>query len=224
MIELKFPDGSVREYPEGSTGRDVATSIAISLAKRAALIRLDGHLYDLDRALPGGGSFEILTREHPDVLEASVYGVPDERLGEEVGVAVVLKPGETLDADGLRAHCASVMAKHKVPRVILLQRPQCAATMMPGRDLDWNEALATAQAMAAPLPALRHRLYIGEAGEVFKAFHVLDGHGLKLLAQVGITPVIITGRIPALRHSATAARATSGLVVSTDRQIGRAHV
>jgi 3-deoxy-D-manno-octulosonate 8-phosphate phosphatase (KDO 8-P phosphatase) len=38
------------------------------------------------------------------------------------------------------------------------------------------------------------RLYIGEAGEVFKAFHVLDGHGLKLLAQVGITPVIITGR------------------------------
>ena len=38
------------------------------------------------------------------------------------------------------------------------------------------------------------RLFIGEAGEVFKAFHVLDGHGLKLLAQAGITPIIITGR------------------------------
>ena len=38
------------------------------------------------------------------------------------------------------------------------------------------------------------RLFIGEQGEVFKAFHVLDGHGLKLLAQVGITPIIITGR------------------------------
>ena len=38
------------------------------------------------------------------------------------------------------------------------------------------------------------RLYIGEAGEVFKAFHVLDGHGLKLLARVGITPIVITGR------------------------------
>ena len=38
------------------------------------------------------------------------------------------------------------------------------------------------------------RLYIGEAGEVFKAFHVLDGHGLKLLAQVGIAPIVITGR------------------------------
>jgi propionyl-CoA synthetase len=35
-------------------------------------------------------------------------------------------------------------AKHK-PRVILLQRPQCAATMVAGRDLDWNEALAKAQ-------------------------------------------------------------------------------
>ena len=45
------------------------------------------------------------------------------------------------------------------------------------------------------------RLYIGESGEVFKAFHVLDGHGLKLLAQVGITPVVITGRdSPAVRR------------------------
>ena len=38
------------------------------------------------------------------------------------------------------------------------------------------------------------RLFIGEAGEVFKAFHVLDGHGLKLLGQAGIMPIIITGR------------------------------
>ena len=37
-------------------------------------------------------------------------------------------------------------------------------------------------------------LYIGEHGEVFKAFHVLDGQGLKLLAQAGIAPIIITGR------------------------------
>jgi 3-deoxy-D-manno-octulosonate 8-phosphate phosphatase (KDO 8-P phosphatase) len=37
-------------------------------------------------------------------------------------------------------------------------------------------------------------LYISEAGETLKAFHALDGHGLKLLAQGGITPVVITGR------------------------------
>lgn len=45
------------------------------------------------------------------------------------------------------------------------------------------------------------RLFIGETGEVFKAFSTLDGHGLKLLAQAGITPVIITGRdSPAVRR------------------------
>ena len=38
------------------------------------------------------------------------------------------------------------------------------------------------------------RLYIGEHGETVKAFHVLDGHGLKLLQRGGITPLVITGR------------------------------
>jgi 3-deoxy-D-manno-octulosonate 8-phosphate phosphatase (KDO 8-P phosphatase) len=45
------------------------------------------------------------------------------------------------------------------------------------------------------------RLFIGESGEVFKAFHVLDGHGLKLLAQAGIAPIVISGRdSPAVRR------------------------
>jgi len=38
------------------------------------------------------------------------------------------------------------------------------------------------------------RLYIGEQGELFKAFHALDGHGLKLLAAGGITPLVVSGR------------------------------
>ncbi len=38
------------------------------------------------------------------------------------------------------------------------------------------------------------RLYVGADGETVKAFHVLDGHGLKLLARAGITPVVVTGR------------------------------
>ncbi|HEY6135884.1 MAG TPA: HAD hydrolase family protein [Rubrivivax sp.] len=45
------------------------------------------------------------------------------------------------------------------------------------------------------------RLYIGEAGETVKAFSTLDGHGLKLLVQGGITPIVITGRdSPAVRR------------------------
>lgn len=45
------------------------------------------------------------------------------------------------------------------------------------------------------------RLWIGAEGESVKAFHALDGHGLKLLQQGGITPVVITGRdSPAVRR------------------------
>ena len=45
------------------------------------------------------------------------------------------------------------------------------------------------------------RLFIGEHGESFKAFCSLDGHGLKLLAQGGIAPLVITGRdSPAVRR------------------------
>ncbi len=45
------------------------------------------------------------------------------------------------------------------------------------------------------------RLYYGAEGEAFKVFHVLDGHGLKLLSRFGITPAVITGRDhPALRR------------------------
>ena len=68
MIELEFPDGARREFPDGATGRDVADSLSKSLAKKAALVRLDGEMLDLDRPLDHGGRFEILTRDHPDVL------------------------------------------------------------------------------------------------------------------------------------------------------------
>lgn len=45
------------------------------------------------------------------------------------------------------------------------------------------------------------RLFIGAEGEGFKAFHALDGHGLKLLPRAGIEPLVITGRdSPALRR------------------------
>jgi 3-deoxy-D-manno-octulosonate 8-phosphate phosphatase (KDO 8-P phosphatase) len=45
------------------------------------------------------------------------------------------------------------------------------------------------------------RIYVGEHGESFKAFSTLDGHGLKLLAQGGIVPLVVTGRdSPAVRR------------------------
>jgi threonyl-tRNA synthetase len=69
MIDLIFPDGGKRQYDDGVTGKEVAASIAPSLAKRAALIKLDGELYDVDRPLPHGGHFEILSRDAREALE-----------------------------------------------------------------------------------------------------------------------------------------------------------
>jgi len=69
MIDLIFPDGSKRQFDDGVSGKDVAASIAPSLAKRAALIKLDGELLDVERPLPKGGKFEILMRDSPEALE-----------------------------------------------------------------------------------------------------------------------------------------------------------
>ena len=45
------------------------------------------------------------------------------------------------------------------------------------------------------------RIYLGEAGEIFKAFSTLDGQGMKLLAEAGIVPIVVSGRdSPAVRR------------------------
>jgi len=68
MIELIFPDGAKREFPEGSTGFDVAKAISPSLAKKAVLVKLDGKLRDIRRPLESG-KLEIVTRDSPEALD-----------------------------------------------------------------------------------------------------------------------------------------------------------
>ncbi|HSJ27653.1 MAG TPA: threonine--tRNA ligase [Acidimicrobiia bacterium] len=60
-IEIRLPDGSVVEHPDGATGHDVARAIGERLAKAAVAVKLDGELLDLTRPLPHGGSIEIVT-------------------------------------------------------------------------------------------------------------------------------------------------------------------
>jgi threonyl-tRNA synthetase len=69
MIELKFPDGASRQFPDGVTGREVAAAISPSLAKKALAVELDGRLLDLARPLEAGGSIGIITRDDPRALE-----------------------------------------------------------------------------------------------------------------------------------------------------------
>ncbi len=60
-IELTLPDGSVREVSYGTSGRDVAESIGSRLAAAAVAVKLDDELLDLDRPLPRGGKFAVVT-------------------------------------------------------------------------------------------------------------------------------------------------------------------
>jgi long-chain acyl-CoA synthetase len=55
---------------------------------------------------------------HPAVMEAAAIGVPHAYHGEVVKAVVVLKPGQAVTADELKAHCASRLAEYKRPRSI----------------------------------------------------------------------------------------------------------
>ncbi|HEX2486081.1 MAG TPA: AMP-dependent synthetase, partial [Myxococcota bacterium] len=63
---------------------------------------------------------EAAIYEHPDVHEAAVFGVPHERLGEEVAAAVVPKAGRTLEPEALRSFLAAHIAPFKIPSRIAL--------------------------------------------------------------------------------------------------------
>jgi threonyl-tRNA synthetase len=67
-VSLTFPDGSVRQFASGTTGRDVAESISKSLAKKAVAITIDGALRDLSDPI-ADGAISIVTRSDQAALE-----------------------------------------------------------------------------------------------------------------------------------------------------------
>lgn len=98
-----------------------------------ATIDDDGFVFIVDRAkdmvLRGGenvycSEVEAAIYEHPDVAEAAVFGVPDERLGEDVAAAVVLRPGASLDSGALQAFLVERIAKFKIPATIWFREEQ----------------------------------------------------------------------------------------------------
>jgi len=66
---FELPDGTPLDLPEGASGADVAARIGAGLARAALAIKLDGSLYDLDRALASGGRVEIVTAKSSEALE-----------------------------------------------------------------------------------------------------------------------------------------------------------
>ncbi len=144
VIEIRDPDG--KPLPIGSRGEiwfnsptlirgywgqseATAETIVDGWLRSGDLGRVDdeGFLYIEDRVkdmiLRGGENIygaevEGAIYEHPAVHEAAVYGVPDERLGEEVGVTIHLNPGHALDTDALRDFLAPKIAAFKMPRYV----------------------------------------------------------------------------------------------------------
>ncbi len=106
-----------------------AETIVNGWLRSGDLGRLDdeGFLYIEDRAkdmiLRAGenvycAEVEAAIYEHPAVYEAAVFGIPHERLGEEVAAVICLREGESLDAAALQEHVRERLAAFKVPTQI----------------------------------------------------------------------------------------------------------
>src|SRR5262245_34850993 len=68
QISLTFLDGSSRSFKSGVTGREVAESIAKSLAKKAVAVQIDGKTRDLAERIKSDAKVLILTREDAEAL------------------------------------------------------------------------------------------------------------------------------------------------------------
>ncbi|MTI19370.1 threonine--tRNA ligase [Rhodobacteraceae bacterium RKSG542] len=69
MIQLTFPDNSVREFAKGTTGADVVGGISKSLQKKTLAMALNGELRDLSDPIEENASIEFINREDPRALE-----------------------------------------------------------------------------------------------------------------------------------------------------------
>ncbi len=154
VFDCKCIDADGKTVPEGEIGelcvrgaqvirgylnREEATAESITdgwlHTGDIARIDEDGFIFIVDRAkdmvLRGGenvycAEVESALFDHPLIRECAVFGVPDDRLGEEVGAVLVLteendardKKSAAAAAETLRAHCATQLARYKIPRYI----------------------------------------------------------------------------------------------------------
>lgn len=145
VIDLRVVDDEGNELPSGERGElqvrgpsmfreywNKPEATADSFAEGGwfktgdvAYIDTDGHLFIVDRIkdliIRGGenigcGGVEAALSSHPKVIEAAVYSVPDERLGEEVGTTMYVT--KDFDEAELREYLVDHLAKYEIPRYI----------------------------------------------------------------------------------------------------------
>lgn len=153
MVEIEIFDDAMTPLPAGEVGevcirsaanvrgywnKPDATASAFTRDgwfKTGDLGRLDadGYLYIVDRKkdiiIRGGENISAVEVEaaiysHPAVAESSVFGLPDERLGEIVGAVVYPKPGEHIEGEAVIQYVSRELAAFKVPaRVWITDQP-----------------------------------------------------------------------------------------------------
>jgi long-chain acyl-CoA synthetase len=145
-FEVKVVDPAGKTLPQGESGelwvrgaavikgyinQEAATAEAITdgWLHTGDVARIDEHgfIFLVDRVkdmvLRGGenvycSEVEAVLHRLDEIAECSVFGVEDDRLGEEVGASIFLTPGAEISANGIREFCLAHMAKHKSPRYI----------------------------------------------------------------------------------------------------------
>jgi long-chain acyl-CoA synthetase len=170
-VEMRLVDGLGGDVPAGEVGeiairghnlmkgywrREDATREAIpdGWLRTGDLARQDedGYFFIVDRKkdLIIRGGYNVYPREveevlyeHPAVAEAAVVGVPHPTHGEEVGAAVVLRPGTEATPAELRAFCKERIAAYKYPRHVWLEAalPKTATGKILRREVQPPESL-----------------------------------------------------------------------------------
>jgi long-chain acyl-CoA synthetase len=113
----------------------------------------DGYFFIVDRKkdLIIRGGYNVYPREveevlyeHPAVVEAAVVGIPHPTHGEEVGAAVVLKPGTEATPAELQAFCKERVAAYKYPRHVWVEAalPKTATGKLLRREVQPPEGLS----------------------------------------------------------------------------------
>jgi long-chain acyl-CoA synthetase len=145
-VEMKVVDDDGNEVEQGEVGEIVIKGHnvmkgywnRVDASKEAikdgwfasgdiAKVDEDGYFFIVDRKkdLIIRGGYNVYPREieevlyeHPAIQEAAVIGVPHDELGEEVGAAIVLKDGEDVNADAVKAYVKDEVAAYKYPRQV----------------------------------------------------------------------------------------------------------
>jgi long-chain acyl-CoA synthetase len=186
IMELRVTDEADRELPRGEVGeiwfkganlvrgywnKPEATDEAIvdGWLRSGDIGRIDdeGFIYVEDRVkdmvLRAGENVycievEAALYQHPAVYEAAVFGVPHERLGEEVAAAIYPKPGAQLDIEELREFLRQHIATFKIPTSVVVrtqQLPRSAAGKILKRVI--RDELVAGRDAGEPVDASRQR-------------------------------------------------------------------